>query len=170
MKIFTSVLSALLLLLLGSSCQKNVSDEQESNNKKAEEFKTFLTSGSKFRAVDFYAESPIDYNEADGEVVLETDLKKYIRDYLIDDDILFGTNGQITFVQNTVKIGNNPAAEIHVPFRAYGDKAGVLVDYIDEFYSPLTYYLHEKGTSYFILSWKRPNDGVRLFSRYEMVL
>jgi hypothetical protein len=168
MKSFTSVLSVLLLLLLGS-CQKNLSDEQENNNKKAEEFKAFLA-GSTFKAVDFYAESPIDYNEQDGEVVLETDLKKYIRNYLLDDDIIFGTNGNITFVQNNVKIGNNSAAEIHVPYRAYGDKVGVLVDYIDEFYVPLTYYLHEKGSTYFILSWKRPQDGVRLFSKYEMVL
>lgn len=169
MKIFTSVLPALLLLLLGS-CQKSVSDQAENNQKKADEFKAFVSSGAKFRAVDYYAESPIDYNEQDDVVTPETDLKKYIRDYILDDDIIFGTNGMITFVQNTVKIGNNNAAEIHVPYRAAGDKQGVLFDYIDDQYSPLTYYLHEKGSTYFILSYKRPQDGVRLFSKYEMVL
>jgi hypothetical protein len=169
MKFFTSVMSALLLLLLGS-CQKNLSDQEEDNKKKAQEFQTFISSGSRFMAVDYYAESPIDYNEQDSEVILETDLKKYIRNYIIDDDIYFGTNGMITFVQNSVKISSNSAAEIHVPYRAYGDKAGVIVDYIDDQYQPLTYMLHEKGTTYFILSWKRPQDGVRLFSRYEQVL
>lgn len=168
MKIFTSVLSALLILLLGS-CQKNISQEQEANNKKAEEFKTFLTSGVKFRAVSYWAESPIDYDPNDGSTARETDLNKYIRDYIRDDDIIFGTNGQVTFVQNAVKIGNNNAAEIRVPYRVAGDKAGVLVDYINDTYDPLTYYLHEKGASYFVLSYKRPEDGVRLFSRYDMV-
>jgi hypothetical protein len=162
-------MSALMLLALGS-CQKNVSDEQQANSKKAEEFQAFISSGAKFHAVDYYAESPIDYNEQDGEVVLETDLKKYIRDYIVDDDIYFGTNGTITFVQNAVKISSNSAAEIHVPYRAYGDKAGVMVDYIDDQYQPLTYMLHEKGSTYFILSWRRPQDGVRLFSKYEQVL
>ena len=162
-------MSALLLLALGS-CQKNLSDEQENNNKKAEEFEAFVESGAKFRAVDYYAESPIDYNEQDGEVILETNLKKYIRDYIVDDDIYFGTNGQIRFVQNDVKISSNGAAEIFVPYRAYGDKSGVMVDYIDDLYQPLSYVLHEKGSTYFILSWKRPQDGVRLFSRYEQVL
>lgn len=168
MKIFTSVLSALLLLLLGS-CQKNISQEQEANNKKAEEFKTFLTSGAKFRAVGYWAESPIDYDPNDGSTARETDLNKYIRDYIRDDDIIFGTNGIITFVQNAIKIGDDASAEIKVPYRAYGDKVGVLVDYINDTYDPLTYYLHEKGASYFILSYKRPEDGVRLFSRYDMV-
>ena len=162
-------MSALLLLSLGS-CQKNLSDEEVNNKKKAEEFQTFISSGAKFHAVDYYAESPIDYNEQDGEVILETDLKKYIRDYIVDDDIIFGTNGMITFVQNSVKISSNSAAQIQVPYRAYGDKAGVVVDYIDDQYQPLTYMLHEKGSTYFILSWKRPQDGVRLFSRYEMQL
>jgi hypothetical protein len=169
MKIFTSVMPALLLLLLGS-CQKSASDAVEENNQKANEFKTFLTSGVTFHAVDYYAESPIDYNEQDGEVILETDLKKYIRDYILDDDITFGTNGMITFKQNTVKISNNAAATIQVPYRASGDKSGVMFDYIDDLYQPLTYYLHEKGPSHFVLSWKRPQDGVRLFSRYETVL
>jgi len=169
MKIFTSVLSALLLLLLGS-CQKNISEQEDANKKKAEEFKTFLTSGAKFRAVDYWAESPVDYDPNDGSTVKETDLKKYIRDYIADDDITFGSNGMITFAQNAVKISNNPAPQILVPYRAAGDKAGVVFDYIDDQYQPLSYYLHEKGQSYFILSWKRPQDGVRLFSKYEMVL
>ena len=168
MKIFTSVLSALLLLLLGS-CQKNISEEQEANNKKAEEFKTFLTSGAKFRAVSYWAESPIDYDPNDGSTAKETDLNKYIRDYIRDDDIIFGTNGMITFVQNAIKIGDDASAQIHVPYRAYGDKVGVLVDYINDTYDPLTYYLHEKGASHFVLSYKRPQDGVRLFSRYDMI-
>jgi len=162
-------MSALLLLLLGS-CQKNISQEEEANKKKAEELNTFLTAGAKFRLVDYYAESPIDYDETDGEVKQETDLKKYIRFYLVDDDIIFGQNGTITFVQNTVKIAENDAAEIHMPFRTYHDKQGVLVDYIDDKYDPLTYYLHEKGSTHFILAWKRPQDNVRVFSRFEMVL
>lgn len=169
MKIITSVFPALLLLLLGS-CQKNVSNEQETNTQKAQAFKTFISSGAHFRAVDFYAERAIDYDETDGQVKLETDLKKYIRDYLLDDDIIFGTNSQITFVQNAVKIGTISSAEIHLPYRAVGDKSGVLFDYIDDQYNPLTYYLHEQGSTYFILSWKRPQDGVRLFSKYEMNL
>jgi len=169
MKIFTSVLSALSLLVLGS-CQKSASDVKEENNKKAQEFKAFISSGATFHAVDYYAESPIDYNQQDDVVTLETDLKKYIRDYIVDDDIIFGTNGSITFVQNAVKIGGNNAAEIHIPYRASGDQWGVVVDYIDDTYHPLSYYLHEKGSTYFILSWKRPTDGVRLFSKYEMVL
>lgn len=166
---FITCVPALLLLLSTTACQKSVSDKADENKQKAEEFKTFL-SGSTFHAVDYYAESPIDYDETDGEVKLETDLKKYIRDYIVDDDIIFGTGSQITFVQNAVKIGTNSSAEIHMPYRTWGDKSGVLVDYIDDMYQPLTYYLHEKGSTYFILSWKRPQDGVRLFSRYEMVL
>lgn len=162
-------MSALLLLLLGS-CQKNVNEQEDANKKKSEEFKTFVSSGAKFRAVDYYAESPIDYDPNDGPPVYETDLKKYIRIYLLDDDIVFGTNNSITFYQNQVKISDNVAAEIHMPYRVYYDKTGVLVDYINDTYDPLTYYLHEKGSTYFILSWKRPEDGVRLFSRYEMVL
>ena len=169
MKIFTSVLSVLLLLVL-NSCQKSIAEQEDANKKKAEEFQKFISSGVKFHAVDYYAESPIDYNEQDGEVVLETDLKKYIRDYIVDDDIFFQPNGMIRFVQNQVKISSNNAPEIMVPYRAYGDKSGVIVDYIDDLYQPLTYTLHEKGSTYFILSWKRPQDGVRLFSRYEQVL
>jgi hypothetical protein len=169
MKIFTSALSVLLLLLLGS-CQKSINEQEDANNKKAEEFKTYLTTSAKFHAVDYWAESPIDYDETDGEVHLETDLKKYIRDYILDDDIIFGQNGQVTFVQNEVKIGNNSAAEIRMPYRAYGDKNGVLFDYIDDSYNPLTYYLYEQTATYFVLAWKRPQDGVRLFSKYETVL
>jgi hypothetical protein len=170
MKIFTSVFTALMMLLLGSSCQKNISQEEEANKKKADDFKTFVTSGAKFRAVDYWAESPIDYDPNDGSSVKETDLKKYIRDYILDDDIIFGTNGTVTFVQNQVKIGDIATPEIKMPYRIAASKEGVIVDYIDDKYDPLTYMLHEQGTTYFVLSYKRSEDGVRLFSRYEVAL
>lgn len=169
MKIFTSVLSVLLLLVF-SSCQKSVEQQEDANKKRADEFKTFLTTAGKFHAVDYYAETPIDYNEQDDEVILETDLKKYIRNYLLDDDIYFQNDGKIRFVQNDVKIAGESAPEIYVPYKVWGDKTGVMVDYVDDQYQPLTYMLHEKGSTYFILSWRRPQDGVRLFSRYEMKL
>src|ERR1044072_7011158 len=147
MKIFSSVGIALMMLLLGTSCQKNVNEQEEANKKKADGFKTFITSGAKFRAGDYWAESPIDYDPNDGSNVKETDLKKYIRDCILDDDIIFGTNGSVTFVQNQVKYSDIASPEIHMPFRVAASKEGVVVDYIDDKYDPLTYMLHEQGST-----------------------
>jgi len=160
----------MLLLLSCLSCQKKVSDPLQENNQKAAAFKSYLVQNSKFRLVDFYAESPIDYDKNDDGVTMETDLKKYIRHYLIDDDIIFNSNGNVTFVQHTVKIGNNDDEEVTMPFNTRGDYSGVLVDFADDLYQPFTYYLYEKGDTYFILGYKRPNENVWLLSRYEMVL
>lgn len=169
MTTFTRICTALLCLFC-ISCQKKVTDPTEANNQKAAEFRTFLTQGGTFRLVDYYAESPVDYDETDDTITLETDLKGYIRFYLLDDDIIFNSNGTVTFVQHDQKISNDSSEEIIVPFQTRGDKAGVVVDYASDQYEPLTYYLHEQGSTYFILSWKRPVDGVRLFSRFDMVL
>jgi len=142
----------------------------QQNNQKAAEFRSYLVQNSKFRLVDFYAESPIDYDQTDDVVTLETDLKKYIRHYLVDDDIIFNGNGNVTFVQHAIKIGNNDDEEVLVPYNTRGDRTGVLVDFADDLYQPFTYYLHEKGDTWFILAYKRPNENVWLLSRFEMVL
>lgn len=168
MKTFTLVSTALLFLTL-TSCQKNLDAKKlEENQQKATEFKTFVTGGEKFRLVHYYSDKPIDYIWTDSVVKQETDLDAYIRFYLVDDDIIFNTDGNVSFYQNTERIGNDNSDVITLPFNVEGKLTGVDVNYIDDEYNPLSYQLVEMGSNYFILKYKR-FDNALLFSRFEMV-
>jgi hypothetical protein len=149
-----------------SSCQKSVTSNTDKNKEKAAAFKAFISaSGTKFRPVSFFAEQPIDYDETDSQVLLETDLNKYIRPYLLDDDIIFSGSSSLQFVQNAVKIPNDLPTVINMTYFVEGTSEGVLVHYIDDQYNPADYYLEDYTDSYFRLYIKR--NGIKLISRYD---
>jgi hypothetical protein len=157
---------AVLVGVLSSSCQKNVTNETDKNKEKAAAFKAFVSApGIKFRPVSFIAEQPIDYDETDSEVKLETDLNKYIRPYLLDDDIVFSGNSSLQFSQNTVKIPTDLPAIINMSYFVEGTSEGVLVHYIDDQYNAADYYLEDYTSTYFRLYMKR--NGIKLISRYD---
>jgi len=161
-----TLLTLVVIAGVFSSCQKSTTDNTDKNQEKAAAFKAFISApGVKFRPKSFFAEQPIDYIETDTEVTLETDLNKYIRPYLLDDDVIFNSNGTLTFNQNAVKINNDNADVINMTWFVNANADGVLLHYIDDQYNAADYYLEDFTDSYFRLYIKR--NGIKLISRYD---
>ncbi len=134
-----------------------------------EKFKQVLFDGE-FQLRDFYSEVPIDYNERDGQVILETDLWHYVIGYLKDDANTFSASSEnVVIAQNQEKKSGLPDETITRNYAVGTDDNGLYLTFLDYKYEPLPYRVHEFGDDYFILSveWK---DGIKLFSRFERVL
>lgn len=146
------------------SCTKN-GDTKELNEKKATEFKTILDL-KHFRLVDFYSDKPIDYVTTDTEVKSETDLKIYIKPYLLDDDNYFDTEGGVVITQNQQKKPGLSAPVLNRNYSVSADEHSTYFDFLDYDYNPIKYKLGEYSTVGFTIYLDWPG-GAKVYSRFE---
>ncbi len=158
-------MSSLALLSL-LSCTKS-SDNEALNKKAAEEFAAEVKL-SRYRLVDFYSDLPIDYNESDNIVKSETDLRAYIKPYLLDDINEFDESGHLSITQGTVKFPGNDSAVLHRQFGVNWDKNFTFINFVDYYYDPRQFKLEEFNNSGFIvyLNW---HTGAKIYSKFLKV-
>jgi hypothetical protein len=164
----TTVTLRLLLIafaacFLFTACNK----KGKENEKKANEFKAF-TSAKKFKIVSFYSDKPVDYEENDTEVKAETELWPYVKDYVRDDINRVVDNGQVHIDQMAIKYFGEDEGTLIRPFSVVSDRTGAYLNFVDYFYNPLRYKLHEFKDDYFII-YIEFRGGARIFSKYQLV-
>ena len=163
MKRFIFLLIAASSLL---SCQKELSFENPVPPPIIE--KPADSNPPKFQLKAFYSDIPIDFNETDDEVVLETDLWNYVKAYVKDDHHIFLDDSTIEVTQNEIKMPGLTDEVFLRPYSVGQDDLGEYMIYLTADYGSVKYRLHERTEYYFVVSlkWK---DGARVFSRFERI-
>lgn len=161
-KHFAALASVLILAL--NSCQKD-DDVRVELAKKAEEFTAYVKD-KRFVPVDFYADKPVDYVETDDVVLAETDLRKYMYNYIKDDQILFDANGVLKIYQNEFKMPENDSAVLIRGWSISPSTNTVRVSFVDYDYEPRRYHLVEFSDTSFLAYVDYKND-TRLYSRFS---
>lgn len=147
-----------------NSCSKN-GDTKALNEKKASEFKTILDL-KHFRLVDFYSDKPIDYVTTDTEVKSETDLRLYIKPYLLDDDNYFSNEGGVVITQNQQKKPGLTDPVLNRNYNVTADENSAYLDFLNYDYDPLKYKLGEYSAGSFTIYLDWPG-GAKVYSRFE---
>ena len=160
-----SIIIALVLPTM-SACRKQPT-AAELEKKKAEQFHTTLQQSLKFRLTAYYSDKPIDYIESDSVQLLETDLWKYVRDYVKDDYYLFTSAGDVEVIQNALKIPSDFSDTIRYNYNVNAEGDHTDFNFYDYEYNPLTYKLAEFSADYFIVYVTRGDANI--YSRYEKV-
>lgn len=157
---------SILTLLTIVGCTKT-RDAEALNKKAAQEFITEVTQ-SKYRLVDFYSDQPIDYNESDNIVKSETDLRAYIKPYLLDDINEFDAAGILKVFQGGVKIPGNDSAVLTRTIGVNWDKDYTFINFVDYYYDYRQFKLHEFNSTGFViyLNW---HTGAKVYSKFTKV-
>lgn len=148
-----------------SSCSKNTGNTEEQNEKRAAEFLNFI-GNSRYRLVDFYSDKPIDYITTDTEVRSETDLKAYIKPYLLDDENFFNDKNVVSVTQNANKFPGNNSPVLTGNYLVSYDASDVYFDFLDHNYAAARYKLSEFSPGKFVIYLDWPG-GAKLYSRFE---
>lgn len=166
----TLSLTGVLSLAILTSCEKEegVENPIKVNEKIAVEFQEKVIKKG-FVVTEFYADKPIDYVTTDNEIILETDLNKYIFPHLKDDLNVLKTDGTLEIHQNELLKPRNDSAILYRTWAITSNKNGVFMNFVNEYYNPLKYKLEEFNEDYFILSVGWPTDGARLISRFDFI-
>lgn len=149
------------------SCSKAVSDEDPAAKQKSTDFQASILL-HKYKLVAFYADKPIDYITSDTEVRSETDLWKYVKLHILDDQNYFGANGELIIYQNTDKFPGNDSPTINGTYAISVSGKDVMMKFVDYIYVPTTYKLQEFDNSYFTIYVDGPS-GSKLYSKYARV-
>lgn len=153
-------------IVIFNGCTKVV-DTEALNKKAAEEFIEEIKL-SQYRLVDFYSDLPIDYIQNDNIVKSETDLKAYIKPYLLDDINEFDEAGNLSIIQGAVKIPGDNSPIINRSFGVNWDKKYTYINFVDYYYVPYQYKLQEFNTSGFIIYLNWPT-GAKVYSRFTKI-
>lgn len=167
MKILASLAVTLLATVVLSSCKKEDGANAE-DIAKANEFKTFVLS-KQFQIKEYYSDKPIDYDENDDEVKLETDLWPYVSPWIKDDFNIFDvSSGKVTIVQNAVKIPGDDSEQIVRDISIGADKNGPYFNFVNYKYEPLRYRIIEFSGDHFLVSadW---HSGAKVFTKFVTV-
>src|SRR5690606_20771161 len=169
MRIFStiSLAAGFISIALLSSCEKETAPENPSkeNEKKAVQFKEKVTKKG-FVVTEFYSDKPIDYVTTDSEIVLETDLNKYIFPYLKDDIILLKAGDILEIHQRDIMKPGTDSTILLRNWSIQSNKNGVFFNFVDEFYNPRKYKLVEFNEEYFLMYVDWPVDGAKLYSKF----
>jgi hypothetical protein len=140
---------------------------------KQEGFKNFVI-GNRFLPVDFYADKPIDYIETNSSVLAETDLKKYMMQYIKDDAIPFNNNHLLPVTQNALKMPGNDSLVLDRNWNISisKEKNELYVHYLDYYYEPLKYTVVEFKDNYFLayVDWTSkvdPTKTAKLYTKFQ---
>ena len=163
-----SLLFVLIALTFSAmiSCSKT-GDNKAANEKKATEFQTTIQL-KHYRLVDFYSDKPIDYVQSDAVVKSETDLKVYIKPYLLDDDNYFDNEGVVRITQNQQKKPGLTDAVLIRNYNVTSDENSAYLDFLDYDYYPVKYKLGEYTDVGFTIYLDWPG-GAKVYSRFEKV-
>ena len=149
-----------------NSCTKSA-DNKAANDKKATEFKGIIDL-KHFRLVDFYSDKPIDYVTTDTEIKSETDLKVYIKPYLLDDDNYFGSEGGVVITQNQQKKPGLSDPVLNRNYNVSADENSAYFDFLNYDYDPIKYKIGEYSAGGFTIYLEWPG-GAKVYSRFERV-
>lgn len=141
------------------SCSKGVDQK-----KKADDFKAAITDHG-YRPVAFYSDKPIDYLPNDSVKKSETDLWKYVKDYIKDDRYVFGSDGIAVVYQNELKVNWSNKDTLHFKYSIESQDDKVYINFINYDYYPQTYKLESFDSTQMILYIDGPS-GSKLFSKY----
>lgn len=162
--------------ILTMSCKKdsdpapnnnpNGNDTTDPNELQAASLDSFLQSNS-FQLSSYYSDSAIDYNDADTVVKAETDLWPYVSSWLKDDVYSFGTDGQVTVMQNDKKLAADSSETLTRPYSVTADDDGVKFTFLTNEYEALDYRLVQFSDSVLTVSvtW----DGKTVKSDYRVM-
>jgi hypothetical protein len=150
-----------------ASCSKALSDEDPAAKQKATDFQASLTA-HKYKLVAFYADKPIDYITSDTEVRSETDLWKYVKFHVLDDENYFGANGALTIYQKVDRFPGNDAETINGTYGVSVRGSEVFFKFVDYIYVPTEYKLQEFDNAYFTVYIDGPS-GSKLYSKFARV-
>ena len=163
-----------LILIMGAiacvgmaSCSKTLSDEDPATKQKSVDFQASVLA-HKYKLVAFYADKPIDYITSDAEVRSETDLWKYVKFHILDDQNYFGANGELIIYQNADKFPGNNDETIKGTYSISVSGKDVMMKFVDYIYVPTTYKLQEFDNAYFTIYVDGPS-GSKLYSKYARV-
>jgi hypothetical protein len=164
---------ATITIISTNSCQKDDSAGTSELQKKAVELENYVVN-NRFIPVDFYSDTPIDYIENDATVLAETDLTKYIFNYLKDDEITFNPDKTLVINQGTNKIDNNPEQTFTRTWSTETSKAKnvVYLNYLDYFYDPRRYTLVEWTNTSILayIDWTSkadPTKTAKIYTRFQ---
>ncbi len=120
----------------------------------------------KFQLKAFYSDIPVDFDESDDDIKLETDLWAYVAEHIKDDIHYLLDQGTLQVYQNYQKM---PGLNDPVLYRTYSineESTGRFMQYLTHEYEPKRYRLYEMTDEYFIIGvkWKY---GATIFSRFE---
>jgi hypothetical protein len=152
-------LTLLFACTLFVSCEKEFSLENVQPQKQIR----------KYQLTAFYSEIPVDFDESDDVINLETDLWKYVNDYIKDDIDEFTDNeGEVLVHQNEKKIAGSDEPILYKTYSVGSDPEGMYMNFLGPDYEPLFYRLQEWNDDYFIVyvMWR---PGVTVYSRFERV-
>jgi hypothetical protein len=164
---------ATVTIISTNSCQKEDTGGTTELQKKATELQNYVVN-NKFIPVDFYSDTPIDYVENDATVLAETDLKKYIFQYLTDDEITFNPDKTLLVNQGTIKMEGETDQTFTRTWGTETNKAKNLVylNYLDYFYEPRRYTLVEWTDTSIIayVDWTSkadPTKTAKIYTRFQ---
>jgi hypothetical protein len=156
------------IAILVFACNKNepVDPISSEDKAKAAALEDFLKN-EKLRLTKYYSETPIDYNDTDQVVMQETDLWKYVSNWLKDDTYSFDANGNVTIEQNANRIESDTNAVLTRHYAVEADVDGVGFDFIGHEYQDLPYRLISFSDTALIVSatW----HGKKVISEYKTV-
>ena len=140
---------------------------------KTQDLNKFLI-GNHFIPVEFYSDKPIDYNETNATVLAETNLNKYIINYVKDDVITFNADLSLPVIQNAIKMPGEAADVLNRSWSISSskEKNEVYLMYLDYDYTPRQYTVVEFKDNYILMyvDWTSkadPSKTARLYSKFQ---
>lgn len=143
------------------ACNKNT----DTTGKQANEFLLSIQNHS-YRLTAFYANKYIDYFPNDNIVSSDSDLWKFTKTYLWDDENMFTPGGVLKIVQNSMKIPGTDDDTLYRKYDVFASDGRVRFDFIDYYYTPLQYRVDSFNDKYFIIDVDGPQNSI-LYSRFE---
>jgi hypothetical protein len=140
---------------------------------KADSLSKFLI-GNHFLPVEFYADKPIDYIETNNTVLAETDLNKYIMNYIKDDVIPFNEDHSLPVMQNALMMPGTDSVVLNRTWSVSTSKEmnEVHLTYLDYYYHSMKYTIVEFKDDYFLgyINWTSQADNTKtakLFTKFK---
>jgi len=156
--------TALVAVVMLASCSKKSGSGGVDQTKRATDFQAAI-SNQGYKPVAFYSDKPIDYITTDAEVRSETDLWKYVKDYIKDDRYVFQSDGVAVIYQNALKVNWSNKDTLHFNYAIKPQDKFVYINYVNYDYYPSVYKLESFDDSQIILYVDGPN-GSKLYSKY----
>jgi hypothetical protein len=159
---------AIAFAILIFACKKNETVDPVSPEDKAKAAAlTEFLKNDQLRLTKYYSETPIDYIDTDQVVMQETDLWKYVSNWIKDDTYSFDAAGNVTINQNVNRIESDTAAILNRRYSVQADAEGVAFTFIGHEYQTLGYRLISFSDTNLTVSatW----NGKKVISEYKTV-
>ncbi|MFT3826987.1 MAG: hypothetical protein QM731_23890 [Chitinophagaceae bacterium] len=143
------------------ACDKST----DTTSKQANEFSLSIKDHS-YRLTAFYANKFIDYYPEDNVSSSDSDLWKFTKTYLWDDENIFTGDSILKIVQNSGQIPGTTDDTLYRSYKVYASDGRVRFSFIDYYYKPLEYRVDSFNDKYFIIDVDGPQNSI-LYSRFD---